>query len=208
MSDEKSRLARTYRDLDAADLLKLYTERNDLSPVALDALRDELKLRGLDPDSLRATVPKAEREDDEGEGGAELAEADASSDMPALPDVPEELAGEFDPGKNRVLCPTCGTDNDADDARCRACRAILPSGATMESPSVARPGAPAGSGEPATIASATFGLMGLAGLVFGVYVIVTDRVAFDLGMIASAVGAICLAVAITLYRRRGQRPGP
>lgn len=204
MSNEKARLAKTYRDLDAADLLKLYHERNDLSPIALEALRDELKLRGLDPDSLRATVPKATRGDEEeGDEGAAL--ADASADMPAVPDVPEELAGEFDPGKNRVLCPTCGADNDADEARCRACRALLSGAATMESPAIARPLPPS---EPSALPAATFGLMGLAGLVFGIYLLVTERDAFDIGLIAAAVGGICLGLAVTLHRRSGQRPGP
>lgn len=203
-ADDRTRLAKTYRDLDAADLLKLYNERNDLSELALEVLRDELKLRGLDPDSLRATVPKAGRdEDDESDAG----ELESPSDMPAVPDVPEELKGEFDPAKDRVLCPTCGAPNETEEVRCRACRALLPgAGGTLESPSVSSPTA-SGGAEPATLVSAMFGLMGLAGLVFGVYLLVSEKDAFDLGALASVIGAVCVGIATVLHRR-GQRPGP
>lgn len=189
MSDERARLSKTYRDLDGADLLELYRNRADLSPLAVETLRDELKLRGVDPDSLMATVPKADAGDDEpgdasdaslaGEEDGEEAEEDENAEPPPAPEVPEELRGEFEsvqkaPEREAPANPS-----------------------TMERPRLTAGPAPV---EPGTVASATFGLMGLSGIVFAIYVFTGDPSARSFAGIAGVVGAICLGISATLYR--------
>lgn len=195
MSDERARLSKTYRDLDGADLLELYRNRADLSPLAVETLRDELKLRGVDPDSLKATVPKASPEagDEElgddgdaslaGEEGADDAESGEEGgeggEPPVPPEVPDELRGEFDP----LHPPEPAAANPS----------------TMERPAIAA-GRPAPA-EPGTVASATFGLIGLSGIVFAIYVYAGDPDAHLFAGIAGAVGVICIGIAVTLYRK-------
>lgn len=219
MSDERARLSKTYRDLDGADLLELYRNRADLSPLAVETLRDELKVRGVDPDSLKATVPKASSgagDDEPGDASdASLAgetdpenapdDADDGAEPPVPPEVPDELAGEFDPTANIQVCPKCEAHNHADDLRCRSCKATLrPVAEGAADPStMARPAAGAGRAapaEPGTVASATFGLMGLSGMVFAIYVYTGDPAARSIALVAGVVGAICLGIAVTLFR--------
>lgn len=191
MSDERARLSKTYRDLDGADLLELYRNRADLSPLAVETLRDELKLRGVDPDSLMATVPKAGSGGDdepgdasdaslagEEDGDAEEIE-DENAEPPPAPEVPEELRGEFE-SVQKAPEPAAAAN---------------PS--TMERPRLTAGPAPV---EPGTVASATFGLMGLSGIVFAIYVFTGDPSARSFAGIAGVIGAICLGISVTLYR--------
>lgn len=198
MSDERARLSKTYRDLDGADLLELYRNRADLSPLAVETLRDELKLRGVDPDSLMATVPKAEGGDDEpGDAsdaslaGEEDADGDGeevddeNAEPPPAPEVPEELRGEFE---------------SVQKAPEREAASAPGNPSTMERPRVGAAPQPAAV-EPGTVASATFGLMGLSGIVFAIYVFTGDPAARSFAGIAGVIGAICLGISATLYRK-------
>jgi hypothetical protein len=197
--DDRSRLSKTYRDLDGKELLALYGKREDLSEAAVDTLRDELKLRGIDPDSLKPTVPKAAPTEDEPpnqEGDAALADGPP-------PELPEELKGEFDPS-NMVICPACQTPNLAEDPVCRSCGVELKKGEAApepepepEPPQAIEPGG----AEPGTLASATFGLIGIAGLVFAGYVALNSPQTMSFAEIAAVIGAACLGIAVALYRK-------
>ena len=57
--DERDRLVRKYRELDGGELLRLYRAPDELPEGGAALVRDELRLRGIDPVSLEATVPKA-----------------------------------------------------------------------------------------------------------------------------------------------------
>ncbi len=189
--NERERLAKIYRALEGKELLSLYQNPDQLSPLAVEALRDELKVRGIDPDSLKATVPKAAAEEEK--DGPPEGSGPAGGDL----DVPEELAGAFDPSAPMVECPSCGAPNRTDEARCRAC--LRPLRETPEPPQ-----ASAGP-EPGTLASATFGLLGFAALAFSGFVARAERAVGSLVIVAAAVGAASLAAAVVLYRRSTRR---
>lgn len=105
--DERRRLSKSYRELPASELLGLYEKRETLSATAAEVLRNELRLRGLDPDSLRATVPKATPTEDEGAAGdASLVDADAPEEpsrsvrsAKRAPDAVADEGGEGEPAE-------------------------------------------------------------------------------------------------------------
>lgn len=204
MTTERDRFAKTYRDLDGKELLALYATRDDLSASAVDALRDELKVRGIDPDSLMPTVPKAEAGAEEGaeansEGDAALAEAPDVPEDAAPPDVPDELKGEFDPTAKTLNCPTCGVDNIVGEERCRACGEPL-RGATAAADEPSATESAPGS-HPGSLASATLGVIGIAGIAFAAYIEMHPGDPTSIATLTGLVGAACVVVSIVLWSR-------
>lgn len=196
MADDRDKLVKTYRELEGHELLSLYAKREDLSPAAVDVLREELKLRGIDPDSLRPTVPRARTDE---EPGADEGPRDASLAETQLPEIPEELRGEYDPSTAGWLsCPACGAPNLSSETHCRSCRAPL-----TDAPPPAEPAAPIAPGgpHPGTLASATLGLVGISGLLFSAYIAMLDRRAVPIAVLAAVAGAIAVGISIALYSR-------
>jgi hypothetical protein len=192
MADDRERFAKEYRDQGAAELMALFDRRADLSANALDALRDELRLRGLDPDTLKATVPKAMPGPDDRSGrgdGAEPVDAageagDVRGDLDVYepPPLAERPSPELDPG---------GADGDSDS---ESAEEATSSSSAAEDPAEA-------AAPPGSIASATFGLLGVSGLVFGGYLWSGAPAAIDAASIAAALGLTSVVVALVLYRR-------
>src|SRR5690349_13894017 len=119
--EDRDRWVREFRDRSAADLLEKYREPEALSELALNVLRDELKLRGLDPDSLQMTVPRASPE----EKGDEIhGETEPPPDLD-LPELRSETAVPSDLSTNLRVCPNCKTPNHPEDPVCRNCGAAL-----------------------------------------------------------------------------------
>ena len=196
MADDRDKLVKTYRELEGHELLTLYAKREDLSPVAVEVLREELRLRGLDPDSLRPTVPRARTDDEPGEEGPR----DASLAESQLPEIPEELRGEYDPSTSGWLsCPACGAPNLSSETHCRSCRAPLGEAppAPEAEPGAITPGGP----HPGTLASATLGLVGISGLLFSAYIAMLDVRAVPIAVLAAVAGAVSIGLSIALYSR-------
>lgn len=220
--DERRRFAKKYRDLTAQELLGFFEKRDTLSAEAVDALRSELRLRGLDPDSLRATVPKAIPTDDEGSAGDDtLAEADLPPDEPSRsarapapePDAdgdPESAPPEgASPAEDvaaaaAVRCAQCGARNPAIEDVCLRCGQPLgesPQHQTMarrvQEGTGARPGG--------TVASATTGVVGISALVFASYSLTLESRVIGVTLLATVVGAGALVAAVLLYRAEKKR---
>ena len=222
--DERGRFAKKYRDLSAQELLGFFEKRESLSSDAVDALRSELRLRGLDPDSLRATVPKAIPTDDEGSAGdATLVDEEVPPDEPSrsvrerVPDPdadgdPEEEGGPPEtasPAEDvaaaaAVRCTHCGARNPALEDACLRCGQPLgepPQHQTMARRIQEGPGArPSG-----TVASATTGVVGISALVFASYSLTLERRVMPLSLLAAAIGAGALVAAVLLYRAEKKR---
>ena len=166
--DDRERLVKLYRELGGGELLRLYRQPDDLPAGGAAALRSELRLRGIDPDSLEATVPKATSQgDDEG-------------------DPPR---GEMDPPEGFEVPP---------EVR-RAMESASSSHA--ENLTAARELAARRANEGGTLASATLGLLGVAALVFAVYVFASHPSVAIVGGIAAGAGFTTLVVSAILYRR-------
>lgn len=205
MSDDRDRFARSYRDLPGGELLSLYEKRLDLPDAAVEALRNEIRLRGIDPDSLTATVPKARSDEPPRSGGS--AGPVPAEDADLSPSVPEGMAAELeddghgrdDPEDARVVCPSCGQPNLAGEARCGACHAALGRSAP-HSAALPRPRSAAAAPASGTVASATFGLVGIAALVFAIH-IATRSGEPAIAVATGALGIVCVGVALLLYQR-------
>lgn len=223
--DERRRLAKKYTDVAAQELLALFDKRETLPAGDVDALRLELRLRGLDPDSLRATVPKATPMDDEGSSGdASLVDADLPPDEPSKsvrarrePDAEgNEVDGEAEPepaspaeevaAAAAIRCLQCGARNPAVEDLCLRCGQPLaesPQHQTMarriaeSSTSSSRPSG--------TIASATTGVAGISALVFASYSLTLESRLIALTLVAAVVGAASLIAAVWLYRVEKKR---
>lgn len=165
--DDRERLVKLYRELGGGELLRLYRQPDDLPAGGAAALRSELRLRGIDPDSLEATVPKATSQgDDEG-------------------DPPR---GEMDPPEGFEVPP---------EVR----RAMESSSSHAENLNAAREVAERRANEGGTLASATLGLLGVAALVFAVYVFASNPSVAIVAGIAGGAGVTALVVSAILYRR-------
>lgn len=220
--DERRRLEKAYRDLDAQELLRLFEGRQTLPDAAVDALRMELRLRGLDPDSLRATVPKALPTEDEGASGdASLVDSELVPDEPskvgAAPSAPAEgdAAGDGSPdaasaaeaaaSAATIRCTQCGARNPTIEDLCLRCGSPLgeaPQHQTMsrrilESPAASRPSG--------TIASATTGVIGISALVFSSYSLTLERPALAVTALAGVMGVASVIAAVVLYRAEKRR---
>lgn len=218
-----------YRDLAAQELLGLFEKRATLAPAAVDALRMELRLRGLDPDSLRATVPRAMLQDDEGSAGdASLVDADMPMDEPsksgrtraadAQGDEEDDREGEGDPGEAEAVSPAeevaaaaairclqCGARNPAIEDLCLRCG--QPLGDSPQHQTMARRIAESHSAaKPSgTVASATTGVVGISALVFASYSLTLPSRIVAVTLAAAAVGAGALVAAVLLYRAEKKR---
>lgn len=226
--DERRRLAKMYRDLAAQELLGFFEKRETLSTEAVDALRSELRLRGLDPDSLRATVPKATPMDDEGSSGdaslvdADLppdepsrsvrarsaaepdaegdGEADAEAESPEAPSPAEDVAAAA-----AIRCLHCGARNPAIEDLCLRCGQPLaenPAHQTMARRITEGNSAARPSG---TLASATTGVVGISALVFASYSLTLESRVLAVTLLSAAVGAGALVAAVLLYRAEKKR---
>jgi hypothetical protein len=230
--DERRRLEKTYRELDAQELLRLFDGRQTLPADAVEALRIELRLRGLDPDSLRATVPKAVSTDDDASdvapGDATLVDADAAPDEPskvgAPPAAPPEAEGEGEgeaapepspeaaaaeaaASAATVRCTQCGARNPTIEDLCLRCGAPLgeaPQHQTMSRRIADSPSAaaPRPSG---TAASATTGVIGISALVFSSYSLTLERPALLVTLVAALAGIASVGAAVVLYRAEKRR---
>ena len=226
--DERLRLAKKYRDLAAQELLGFFEKRDTLAPEAVDALRLELRLRGLDPDSLRATVPRATLLDDEGSSGdASLVDADLPPDEPsksvrtrrAAPEPDAEGPGESEseadpegepiesapPEEPALRCVHCGTRNPAIEDLCVRCGQPLaenPQHQTMARRITEGHAAARPSG---TLASATTGVLGISALVFASYSLTLPNRILGIALLASLVGTGALIAAMLLYRAERKR---
>lgn len=166
--DDRERLVKMYRELGGGELLRLYRQPEDLPAGGAAALRSELRLRGIDPDSLEATVPKATSQgDDEG----------------------EPPRGEMDPPEGFEVPPEV-----------RRAMESSPS-AHADNLTAAREGTERRANEGGTLASATLGLLGVAALVFAVYVFASHPSVAIVGGIAAGAGVTTLVVSAILYRR-------
>lgn len=222
--DERRRLEKTYRDLDAQELLRLFETRETLSGAAVDALRMELRLRGLDPDSLRATVPKAiPTDDEESAGDATLAEAEsAPSEEPSRAGPPPAAQGDAEPDGEAAAaedplpaeaaasaatlrCARCGARNPAIEDLCLRCGQPLADGPqhqTMSRRVAESPPAPRPNG---TVASATTGVIGISALVFASYSLTLEVRLLAVTVVAGTFGIAALAAALFLYRVEKRR---
>ena len=218
--DERRRLEKTYRDLDAQELLRLFETRETLSGVAVDALRMELRLRGLDPDSLRATVPKAlPTDDDESAGDATLADGEAApgerskaaassrrADSAAEGEAAESSSpAEAAASAATLRCGSCGARNPAIEDLCLRCGQTLGDGPQHQTMSrriaeSAPPARPNG-----TVASATTGVIGISALVFASYSLTLERRVYEVAVVAAVAGLAALAAAMFLYRAEKRR---
>ena len=227
--DERRRLAKMYRDLAAQELLGFFEKRETLSTEAVDALRSELRLRGLDPDSLRATVPKATlMDDEESSGDASLVDADLPPDEPsksvrARPAPEPDAEGEggdaeaeaesaeaASPAEDvaaaaAIRCQHCGARNPAIEDLCLRCGQPL-----AENPAHQTMARRITEGNPAarpsgTVASATTGVVGISGLVFASYSLTLASRVLAVTLFAAAVGAGALVAAVLLYRAEKKR---
>lgn len=217
--DERRRFAKKYRDLTAQELLGFFEKRDTLTAEAVDALRSELRLRGLDPDSLRATVPKAIPTDDEGSAGdATLADADLPPDEPSrstrapaperdpegdAEEAPPASAAEEVAAAASVRCPHCGARNPAFEDACLRCG--QPLGESPQHQTMARRIEGAAARPGGTVASATTGVVGISALVFASYSLTLGRRVIPLTLLAAAVGAGALVAAVLLYRAERKR---
>ena len=95
MSDDRQTLLRRYRELGGGELLRLYRNPEELPAGASDLLRSELRLRGIDPETLEATVPKAVASTEEGEEPAR-SEMDPPEAIAIPPDVRRALDAASD----------------------------------------------------------------------------------------------------------------
>lgn len=221
--DERRRLEKAYRELDAQELLRLFDGRQTLSSAAVEALRTELRLRGLDPDSLRATVPKAIPSDDDAggasSGDATLVDSDVAPDEPskvgAPPSAPAEGEGALPEGASpaeaaasaaTIRCTQCGARNPTIEDLCLRCGATLgeaPQHQTMSRRIVeGPPPAPRPSG---TIASATTGVIGISALVFSSYSLTLEKPALAVTLLVGVAGIASVIAAVVLYRAEKRR---
>ena len=218
--DERRRLDKVYRDLPASELLRLYERRDgDLSETAMESLRAELRLRGLDPDSLKPTVPKARIDEEAGGGDASLADEESPREAPPRRGESAEGEGEGEgpegggeeppprpaPSDSRVRCSSCGAMNSALESDCQRCgnplgeperhqtmkRRITESGLNVQ---------PAG-----TIASATTGIVGIGSLMVAAYAIANPWLSRPIALAALLSGVTNLGIAMILYRNAKKR---
>jgi len=187
--DDRERWTLTFRELGAAELLERYRRKNELPPRAIDALRDELKLRGVDPDSLRATVPRAEPDPEEPGASGEDAQGEARGEMQPPPEfeLPETRTGEV--SANVMICPHCQTPNHPESQRCRSCRELL------------RPDEGRAAPDQERIGPAVIGLFGIVLIVFALYVLLVGDRPVVVGLVAALAG--CGSVLASLLLQRG-----
>lgn len=220
--DERRRLEKAYRDLDAQELLRLFEGRQTLAVEAVDALRMELRLRGLDPDSLRATVPKAIPTDDDGASGdASLVDSELAPDEPSKVGAAPGTSAEGDAGNGSpdaasaaeaaasaatIRCTQCGARNPTIEDLCLRCGSPLgeaPQHQTMSRRILESPAAgPRPSG---TIASATTGVIGISAIVFSSYSLTLEKPALAVTLLVGVVGVASVIAAVALYRAEKRR---
>lgn len=200
--EDRDRWSAAFRELGAAELLERYRRRNELPPLAITALRDELRLRGVDPDSLRATVPRAEPgvDDDvdgEGEGDPTNEQPQARGEMQPPPDLelPEAVrSGEV--SANVLVCPHCRVPNHPDATRCRNCQTSLSAEAEGERGAAAVEVATAD-----RIGIAVIGLLGISMVVLALWALLLGRGPVRFGLLVAALGASAILAAMVLQRR-------
>ena len=222
--DERSRFGRAYRDLAAQELLRLYEARETLSPVAADCLRAELRLRGLDPDSLRATVPKASDVDGPIDSGdASLADADperGDGDPEVVEEEPSkshkvgrkaaraaaESAETAEPPPPAALrCASCGARNAPQEESCARCGRPLAESASHQTMKRRITDTHVAVRPSGTLGSATAGVIGVSALVFSGYSLTLDRVIPVVSAGVAGAGIVALAVAVWLYASKRRR---
>lgn len=219
--DERRRLEKRYRDLPASELLRLYETRDGgVSEAMMELLRGELRLRGLDPDSLRPTVPKAQVEG-EGGGDASLADDEPSRGEAAAPpplressdpsDADAAASAAADPppvaGGQKVRCLQCNAINSAVEVDCQRCGSPLgePERHQTMKRRITDPGLPLAPKPSGTVASATLGTAGVLGVVVGCYALTLPAATTAFALTALMLGLLNLAIARALYHQARRR---